>query len=115
MHLTDPQIIQNLSYYLQLKWKGNEFYFYNEPADGEVNFVIREGLKIKELIQVCHNLDDLETREREIRSLIRGSKQLECNNLTIITYDQEKEEIIKEKKIKFIPLWKWLLLYNIEL
>jgi hypothetical protein len=39
--------------------------------------------------------------------LIRGSKQLECNNLTIITYDQEKEEIIKEKKIKLISLWKW--------
>ncbi|MCG2789404.1 MAG: hypothetical protein L6405_05580, partial [Actinomycetia bacterium] len=44
--------------FLQLKRKGNEFYFYNEPADGEVDFVIREGLKIKELIQVCHNLDD---------------------------------------------------------
>ena len=96
--------------FLQLKRKDSEFYFYNEPADGEVDFVIREGLKISELIQVCHNLDDLETGEREIRPLVRGSKQLECNNLTIITYDQEKEEIIKEKKIKFIPLWKWLLL-----
>ena len=96
--------------FLQLKRKGDEFYFYNEPADGEVDFVIREGLKIKELIQVCHNLDDLETREREIRSLIRGSKQLGFNNLTIITYDQEKDEIVKEKQINFIPLWKWLLL-----
>jgi len=96
--------------FLQLKRKGSEFYFYNEPAGSEVDFVIREGLKISELIQVCNNLDDLETGEREIRPLIRGSKQLECNNLTIITYDQEKEEIIKEKKIKFIPLWKWLLL-----
>ena len=110
MHLTDPQIIQNLSYYLQLKWKGNEFYFYNEPADGEVNFVIREGLKIKELIQVCHNLDDLETREREIRSLIKASNQLKCSNLTIFTSDTEKIEKIKEKQINFIPLWKWLLL-----
>ena len=75
-----------------------------------MDFVIREGLKIKELIQVCYNLDNLETGQREIRSLIRASKQLQCNNLTIITYDQEKEEIIKEKQIKFIPLWKWLLL-----
>ncbi|MFZ3085344.1 MAG: DUF4143 domain-containing protein [Candidatus Hydromicrobium sp.] len=103
------KLMENIVF-LQLKRKGNEFYFYNEPADGEVDFIIREGLKIKELIQVCHNLDDLETREREIRSLIRGSKQLECSNLIIITYDQEKEEIIKEKKIKFIPLWKWLSL-----
>ena len=103
------RLMENIVF-LQLKRKGNEFYFYNEPTGSEVDFVIREGLKIKELIQVCHNLDDLEIREREIRSLIRGSKQLECNNLTIITYDQEKDEIVKEKNIKFIPLWKWLLL-----
>ena len=86
---------------LQLKRKNKEVYFYTDSAGGEVDFVIRDGLKIKELIQVCSNFDDLETREIEIRPLVRGSKQLECNNLTIITYDQEKEEIIKEKNINF--------------
>ena len=80
----------------------NKVYFYTGPSGDEVDFVLREGLIIKELIQVCYSLDNLETREREIRSLLGGSKQLECNNLTIITYDQEKEEIIKDKKIKFI-------------
>ena len=103
------RLMENIVF-LQLKRKNKELYFYTDSAGGEVDFVIRDGLKIKELIQVCYSLDNLETREREIRSLIRGSKQLECRNLTIITYDQEKEEIIKEKKIKFIPLWKWLLL-----
>ena len=33
--------------FLQLKRKGSEFYFYNEPAESEVDFVIREGLKLK--------------------------------------------------------------------
>ena len=103
------RLMENIVF-LQLKRKNKEVYFYTGSAGGEVDFVIRDGLKIKELIQVCYSLDNLETREREIRSLIRGSKQLECSNLTIITYDQEKEEAVKEKKIKFIPLWKWLLL-----
>jgi len=58
---------------LQLKRKNKEVYFYTDSSGGEVDFVLREGLKIKELIQVCHNLDDLETREREIRSLIKAS------------------------------------------
>ena len=29
--------------------------------------------------------------------------------LLIITWDTEKEEKIKGKNIKFIPLWQWLL------
>ena len=47
--------------------------------------------------------------EREIKGLLKASKGLKCNNLSIITEDKEDEEKIKNKKIKFIPLWKWLL------
>jgi len=96
--------------FLQLKRKGYEIYFYYEPTGFEVDFVIREGLKIKELIQVCYNLDDIETREREIKSLIKASSILKCNNLTVITYDTEKTEKIKGRQINFIPIWKWLFL-----
>jgi len=103
------RIMEN-AVFLQLKRKGYEFYFYYEPTGSEVDFVIREGLKIKELIQVYYNLDDIEIREREIKSLIKAGKQLNCSNLTVITYDTEKIEKIKGKQINFIPLWKWLLL-----
>jgi len=41
--------------------------------------------------------------------LIRASKELNCPHLLIITSNDEGEEEIKNKKIKFIPLWKWLL------
>ncbi|MBM3234632.1 ATP-binding protein [Candidatus Pacearchaeota archaeon] len=102
------RIMEN-AVFLQLKRKGYEFYFYYEPTGSEVDFVIREGLKIKELIQVYYNLDDIEIREREIKSLIKAGKQLNCSNLTVITYDTEKIEKIKGKQINFIPLWKWLL------
>jgi len=65
--------------------------------------------KIKQLIQVTHasSLDEIE--KRELRSLIKASKQLKCNSLLCITWDYESEETFKEKKIKFIPLWKFLL------
>ena len=43
------------------------------------------------------------------RVLLKASKELKCNNLLIITEDKEGEEVIEKKKIKFIPLWKWLL------
>ncbi len=34
---------------------------------------------------------------------------IEKRDLIIISRDKEGEEIIDNTKIKFIPLWKWLL------
>jgi predicted AAA+ superfamily ATPase len=61
------------------------------------------------LIQVCYDIDDLGTRERELKSLIKASKELKCEDLLVITWDYEAEEEFKEKVIKFASLWKWLL------
>jgi len=38
-------------------------------------------------------------------ALIEASEELRCDNLTIITWDTEGEEKIKNRKIKIIPLW----------
>ncbi|MFH1713439.1 MAG: hypothetical protein ABH896_04650, partial [Candidatus Jacksonbacteria bacterium] len=85
----------------------------------EVDFLIKQGLKITQLIQVCYNLDDEQTKTREIRSLLKASVELKCNNLLVITNDYEADlpaeafakagEKIKNKTIKFISLWRWLL------
>ena len=44
-----------------------------------------------------------------MKSLIKASEEFDCKNLLVISWDYEAEEIIKNKKISFIPLWKWLL------
>ena len=95
--------------FTQLKRKGLEFYFYNSPGSGEIDFIIKKGPDIKELLQVCFSLDNLETRERELKSLMKASNDLNCNSLTVITFDSEKTERVKGKDIDFIPIWKWLL------
>lgn len=102
------KLMENLVFQ-ELKRQGKEVYFYSQPLDYEVDFVVREGLKIKQLIQVCYSLEREETKKREIKGLLKASKDLKCSNLLIITFDYEGEEKIKNKKIKFIPLWKWLL------
>ena len=71
--------------------------------------MIKDGIKIKQLIQVCYEISSMEMKEREVKSLLAASKELKCRNLIVITQDYETEEKIKGKKIKFIPLWKWLL------
>jgi len=75
-----------------------------------VDFVVKKSKKVKQLIiQVCYEIEDFMTKEREVRALIEASKELRCDNLLVITQDHGSEEKIKGKKIKFIPLWKWLL------
>lgn len=88
-------------------------YYWKNPQQEEVDFVIKQGTKIKQLIQVCYNIDDVKTREREIRALIKASKELKCKNLLVVTESKEGEKQVSwfgiERKVKFRPLWKWLL------
>ncbi|HIP90350.1 MAG TPA: ATP-binding protein, partial [Candidatus Nanopusillus sp.] len=44
-----------------------------------------------------------------IRSIIKASDLLKCKDLLVITWDYEGREEFKGKRIKFIPLWRWLL------
>ena len=76
-----------------------------------MDFAIREGHNVVQLIQVCASCADMP--ERESRALIKASAELKCDNLLVITEQDESEKTISwfgvEKKIKFMPLWKWLL------
>ncbi|MEW5896449.1 MAG: ATP-binding protein [Nanoarchaeota archaeon] len=86
-----------------------ELYYWKDHQQREVDFVLKEGTKIKQLIQVTKISSRLDLKERELDSLIKASRELKCNNLLIITEDYEEEEAIKSKKIRYVPLWKWLI------
>jgi len=86
-----------------------EIYYWKNHQQNEVDFVVKYGKKIKQLIQVTYASSKDEIKEREIKSLIKASIELKCNDLLIITSDYEEKEKIKSKTIKFVPLWKWLL------
>ena len=88
----------------------NEGVFYYQTRNRrEVDFVIKKGSRIQQLIQVCYQIDEPETKKREIKSLFEASEELNCQNLLVLTQDFAAEEEIKKKKIKFRPLWQWLL------
>jgi len=96
----------------EINGKINVYYWKNQQQE-EVDFVIKKGLQVGQLIQVCYNLKNSETKNREIRALMKAGKELQCKNLLIITDNKEGEEKIEwfgyKAVIKFIPLWKWLL------
>lgn len=91
-------------------YKVNQDVFYYRTRNGrEIDFVLRKGTKISQLIQVCFDPEDPRVEKREIKGLTEGSEELQCADLSVITWDCEKEERKKDRTIKFIPLWKWLL------
>jgi predicted AAA+ superfamily ATPase len=86
-----------------------EIYYWKNYEGAEVDFLLKEGEKIKELIQVTYASGRDEIGEREVKSLLKASKETECKNLTIITWNYEGVDKIDNRTIKFTPLWKWLL------
>jgi len=86
-----------------------EFYYWKDTSGKEVDFVLKEGRTISELIQVCYDVEEYGTKMRERKALIKASEALRCKNLTIITWDYEEKETTDGRKIAYTPLWKWLL------
>jgi len=86
-----------------------EIYYWKDHQNNEVDFVVKDGQRVTQLIQVCYNLEDENTKQREIKALMKASKELKCNNLLVITDEREEEEKIDDKKINYVQLWKWLI------
>ena len=85
------------------------FYYWRNENGKEVDFVIKRGIKIIELINVSYITSGGDIKKRELDSIISASREMNCDNLIIITWDYEKAMDINGTRIKCIPLWKWLI------
>ncbi len=86
-----------------------ELFYWKDPQHREVDFVIKHGLKVTSMIQVCWDIRDEKTKNRELRSLHKGMKDLNITDATIITDQAECEEKLNGYTVKMVPLRKWLL------
>ena len=79
----------------------------------EVDFVVKQGNMVSELIQVCADAKGSRTRNREVRALIKAGNELNCKNLIVLTENEERTDTEEwfgiQGTIRFIPLWKRLL------
>ena len=78
-------------------------FYYRSRNDREVDFVTRQGTHINQLIQVCYDMTSPKTEKREVSSLIECAGELKCNNLLIITNNEEREIHTDGYNIKVIP------------
>ncbi len=99
------RFLENLVF-LELKRRGLEIYYFREK--GECDFLIRKGYHIFSAIQVAQFLDE-HNKKREINGLVEALKKFKLKSGIILTEDQEYEFQQDGKKIKVLPIWKWLL------
>lgn len=90
-------------------YNSSKIYYWKDYQQNEVDFVLKEGTQIKQLIQVTYASSKNDIGEREIKGLIKASNALICKDLLIITWDYEDMINIGNKIIKCMPLWKWML------
>ncbi|WP_321429004.1 ATP-binding protein [uncultured Methanolobus sp.] len=95
--------------FIQLLRSGQEVYYWQNQKGHEVDFVTKKGLEPTQLVQVCYDLSDPETKEREINGLLAGMKNFEMDEGLIITSDKFGEEETEGKKVRYVPLWYWIL------
>lgn len=75
----------------------------------ECDFVVQQEQQVKALYQVCWEMQETTTWQREMDGIIEASTMTKCDNLFIITHHDE--EVIQQngKTVKVIPAWKWML------
>ncbi|MBU1055687.1 MAG: ATP-binding protein [Proteobacteria bacterium] len=103
--------------FLELKRQNKEIYYGRSCKGKEVDFIIKEGLRVTEAIQVCASLSDEKTLQRETQAMMEVCKELEKGRnvdnvqplqMTIISEDDERIIETERGQVRIIPLWKWL-------
>lgn len=85
------------------------FYYWKSASGYEVDFILKDGNVVEELIQVAYDISDIRTKEREIKGLLKASKELRCDALTVITWDFHDEEVFDGKTIRYLPIVRFLM------
>jgi len=93
--------------YIELRRRGKEIFYYKNEK--EVDFILTELGKPIQAIQVAYtDLEDAQTKEREISALLECMGDLKLHKGIILTRALEHTETIRGHQVKYIPLYRWL-------
>lgn len=100
-------LLENMVF-MHLRRKGDDIEYVRTKDGYETDFFVRDKLSgdVK-LIQVCWDISNKKTFEREMRGLKSAMTELRVASGTIVTWDDDM--VLEEEKIDVVPVWKWLL------
>lgn len=86
-----------------------DLFYYKTRNDREIDFVVKNGIDVTELIQVCYESINFDVEQREVKALIEAGGELKVKKLTVLTWDEKRAVEKDGMTIHFRPLWEWLL------
>ena len=107
----NAQNLENIVFLELLRRKG-EIYYFKTAKQQEVDFVLKEGAKIVELIQVCVKADEPKTLDRETTAFAKAERELGLGydvKKTLLTLAPPDEELERCMGIKVRNVIDWLL------
>ncbi|MDG6244913.1 MAG: ATP-binding protein [Methanolobus sp.] len=102
------RLVENLVF-IHLRREYSDIYYWKNETQKEVDFIICEKNKVTRAIQVCWDMDNENTRKREIDGLIAAMEAHNIKEGLILTDEMEEEIEAHGKIISVRPIWKWLL------
>jgi hypothetical protein len=112
-------LLENLMFWHLYRMYGNiyttDIYYYADQHH-ECDFIIyHEGKTLP--VQVCWQMTDEKTRQRELKSLVKACQQTDSSKGIVITYEEENEFMYQNIHVHVLAAWKWCAapvdLYNI--
>lgn len=100
------RLLENIVF-LHLRMKMKDIYFHKDKK--ECDFVVREGNRIIQAIQVTTSLSNSEVKKREIEGLVEAMTTYQLEEGTILTENEQDIIEMNGFRISVIPIWKWLL------
>lgn len=82
-------------------------FYYRSRNDKEVDFVLRKGTHIDQLVQVCYDLSSPKTEKREVDSIVECAEELNCSHLVVVTNNEERVIEKDGYSIDVVSVSKW--------
>ena len=82
-------------------------FYYRTRNDKEIDFVLRENNRVKQLVQVSYEMASEKTIRRECSALKEAAQELHCNDLYVLTYNEKRTLDWEGYTIHVLPVTEW--------
>lgn len=83
--------------------------YYLKNRSGECDFILCDGNKVIQCIQVSYDISSEKTRKREIKGLMLAHKQTHCKNLLLLTDHEYGEFEADGVEITIQPVYNYII------
>ena len=100
------KLLENIVF-LHLKRSGKDVFYFKEKK--ECDFLVFDRDRAVEAIQVCYDMSDKDTREREVAGLLEACEALGLQRGAIVTLDEDDEFIQEGICVRLVGIGRYLL------